>query len=622
MVEGEGGHGMTIPIRLDPVTDAAPLTPAVQHDDPMLRLQYYRETGQDDEAKSYEQYLRETGQYREPTHPLSAAPAGPSVRADASAALPRNRQGATGDFQAATANPGQQLKFGANVALSHALNAAQAVPGAEAAEAGAGSLITGKPYRESLSGLRGRIQRDVGPMATPEKLATGLALGRFLPFQNPATAGAVLGGADEALSADPDESLKMRAGKTVLGAGAGYAGGKLIDKAITTGKALLPSRLGGVGGTADDLWHQAAAERAKSASQLYAAATNEGELHGATQAVQDFIKDPEIAQRIAALKDLDQFKNVPEDSPQMMDALYKSLSDEETTLRKGLQVNDPSKPNTGRFKLKSVSNAKDRLLNALSTKGTKPPITFDVPAETHVVEPQITPGRETMAGPIGEGPLAQNTRVDPDMGDLLRAQPDPRYGANPTMQGPGGPNFMLRGKPDVVKPGVEINTPAMRVQTAPAEPEANAMMPSYRDAVKDFQKRSANMKALAQGAGLSQALRKQVTQTPTPGQIVSKAPKTIGGLRDWVRQATPDEIAAMRQGILGDTRATFALKGKTFAPFRQATGTAAKALRELPTDAQDLTTMLQNTGLSTGNVATPGAYHWILQQLGLSPSSK
>lgn len=36
-----------------------------QQDDPMLRLRYYRETGQDTEATQYEAYLRETGQWKD-----------------------------------------------------------------------------------------------------------------------------------------------------------------------------------------------------------------------------------------------------------------------------------------------------------------------------------------------------------------------------------------------------------------------------------------------------------------------------------------------------------------------------------------------------------------------------
>lgn len=60
-------------------------------DDPMLRLQYYQQTGQTNEANLYERYLRETGQY----HPMPTKGAGASGTWGGEATVPR---GATADI--------------------------------------------------------------------------------------------------------------------------------------------------------------------------------------------------------------------------------------------------------------------------------------------------------------------------------------------------------------------------------------------------------------------------------------------------------------------------------------------------------------------------------------------
>src|SRR4051812_28680624 len=114
--------------------------PAVVQDNPMLRLQYYKETGQSDQAKQYEQYLRETNQYRD------AAPAPRPSMAGRVA-----RENANDAEAQAVPETGYLGRL-----VTHVLNAAQGIPGMEAFEAGAGALgshLTSHPlsYQESLN---------------------------------------------------------------------------------------------------------------------------------------------------------------------------------------------------------------------------------------------------------------------------------------------------------------------------------------------------------------------------------------------------------------------------------------------------------------------------------------
>lgn len=560
-----------------------------------LYEQYQQEQKPPQSGSLYDQFKAEQAGTPAPTRPRFVS--------DATSALPRNRPNASGDFQAATANAGQQLKFAGQVAGSHLLNAAQGIPGAEAAEAYAGSKLTGQPYQQALASLRGRIQRDVGdsPIRTVEQVAGTAPLALLKPLQamGAAKSGALIGGAGQALGAD-DESALERAGKTVAGAAGGFAVGKALDLGATAlGAARTPSP------QANMIKRQA--DRAESAVRLFGAAQTEGEMNGATHAVQQFLQEPEIAQRIQALQQLEQYKNTPADSPEMIRALARSMSDEANALEKGLAVTDPSKPNTLRERIQSLGRQKKRLIDVVSSPSTKPPLTLDVAPEVTEVQPQITPGRETQAGPITGKPLAETTTApsDPTLRQALRDFP--QSSLPPQMQGPGGPAFQLRGQPDKVIPGVRIETPGMRVQTAPAEAEP-AMMPSFREASEDFARRSQEMEALRKGMFALQG--ESGLRRPTPNNIVADNPKTREAFANWVQRGgpkggpvSPGEIDAARQGILGDLSNAwrYEKQGLRAAPFRRTANAATELLREAPTQGQSTTDLLKQLGLLSLN---------------------
>ena len=252
---------------------------------------------------------------------------------------------------------------------THALNAAQGIPGVEAVEAAAGALgskLTGRPqtYRQALGTLKTATGQIGGKTGMGERILGSTAVLPFLPA-NPVLAGAALGGADQALSADPDASLAGRAGRTVLGAAGGAAVGKAAEFAPTFVRGVLAKNP-----AANLLQRQAS--RAQSAAQLYGKALAEGQGKTGTAAVQKFLAEPDIAAVVDELSQTRPFQGVAKDSPEMLDAVYKTLSDRAAQLKKGLDSVTPNRPNIGRFRLHDTKAAQGELLDAVGGGTTMP----------------------------------------------------------------------------------------------------------------------------------------------------------------------------------------------------------------------------------------------------------
>lgn len=520
----------------------------------------------------------------------------------ASGALAKRMTGANARDAANVADEGASQPGYLERAATHVLNTAQGAPGVEAFEAGAGALgskLTKAPmtYRQSLSSLRGSTANIGGKTSFAEHMAGALPVMAMLPA-NPAVSGAIVGGADQALSANPDESLAMRGAKTAGGAAVGAIAGKALDKGVTLARAALPKWAGGAGSSVDRML-QMQADRAQSAKTLYSSALAEGQGKEATPALQAYLAEPEIAERVAKLQELDPHKNLSPDSPEMLDALYKSFSDEAKAIKKSANTLDPSKVNLGRFRGQDIASKQGRLLKAMEAPGTKPPLTLDVAPETFETDPNIIRGHEGIDGPPMSGPLSTYTSSPPKpMGQALRDFPN-NMGPS-AAQGPAGPAFRMPMRADkLVSPGVSIETPGMTVQTAPAE-RMPPVMSSYRKAVEDFAQRSKEIDALQKGD--QAALSGQSNSLASLKNRVRKSPTAFA---DWAKTASPDEIIAARQGVLGATKDALALPGKTFAPGRRTAGTAANLLRLLPSTKQSLLEGGQNLGLLTAGNSTP-----------------
>lgn len=280
--------------------------PAIPQDDPMLRLRYYRETGQASEAQNYERYLRETGQWKEaaPTH-------------DSGFILRRNARGMANDREAAALpEPGYVSRF-----VTHALNAAQGIPGVRPIEAAAGALgskLTDHPmtFAESRGILDAQTGNIGGKTSAFEHLLGSVATLPFLPA-NPTVAGALLGGANEALSAD-DESLTERGLKTAVGAGVGAMTGKLLDHAVTAARTAFKP-------TSAAASNALAKARDDAASASYGAFRKLGDL-GRTPDLDAILNLPVVRTAATTVKnESPNLAKLPDTDAAVLDAIYKRI---------------------------------------------------------------------------------------------------------------------------------------------------------------------------------------------------------------------------------------------------------------------------------------------------------
>jgi hypothetical protein len=130
-----------------------------------------------------------------------------------------------------------------------------------------------------------------------------------------------------------------------------------------------------------------------------------------------------------------------------------------------------------------LAAAAELLKTATAAPSQRPPIALDVAPETFETAPRaLREERPTMSGPVGTGPLSERTTAPtPTISEVLR---NANNGTPLGMQGPDGPAFQLRGQPKQVAPGVQVETPGMRIELAPAE-DVPPVMPSFPAAVSE-----------------------------------------------------------------------------------------------------------------------------------------
>lgn len=202
-------------------------TSAVQ-DDPMLRLKYYKETGQTDEAAKYEHYLRDTGQFKDTAdphlHARDVARRMTSANEAEAAAVPSQMSTALGGISALL----------------------KSVPGGEAAQAGARSLVSRilrgptQDYRTALQDIRGA--EDDNPASGFNNIAGGTLAALATPG-GPALGGARYGILSGLGTADPS-SVEDRLHSAAKQGAAGAAFGKGAEWLTTLGRTIA-ARTGG-----------------------------------------------------------------------------------------------------------------------------------------------------------------------------------------------------------------------------------------------------------------------------------------------------------------------------------------------------------------------------------------
>lgn len=187
------------------------------------------------------------------------------------------------------------------------------------------------------------IQKDVNHGTSDTKASWlgrgigGIATQGALPGMTAAGAGATIGGLDQLLNNDPNSGIGNRAWRGAGGAAAGYGIGKVLDAALTGGRALVSKG----GEAAKDA---ATGARSEVTDPLYAAVRS-APPQPLTPEMSAALQHPDIAPIVERLQTLEQYKGKGPNDPELLMAARKSLSDWGHTLDKQGLVVDPSKPN-------------------------------------------------------------------------------------------------------------------------------------------------------------------------------------------------------------------------------------------------------------------------------------
>jgi hypothetical protein len=350
---------------------------------------------------------------------------------------------------------------------------------------------------------------------------------------------------------------------------------------------MLPAMFGGAEKPAALLLRKQA-ERAASAKDLYAAAAAEGKAHEATPAIRQFLSDPDIQDIVTGLQQTDQFANVSPESYDMLDAIYKTLSDQAKQAQKGLDALSPTKANQGRFRLSDIKGKQQKLLRAMGAPGASVvQETQTIPAMTTAQSPR--PDTRTALGNFRDMFTVAAKRGEGTPQQQMARRALERHSAESSIEpirGGAGPH--------------ELTTE--RIQYAPA------VAPTYERAVQDYAKRSAEIDAIQRGY---EALRSSLSNSlPTAKNLTRKTPEAFA---EWAVKASPVEVAGAREGILGGLKMA-APRRLSINPLRgfgvpnalSAVGNASDLLRSAATPEQQWIDALQNLGLLTaGNATSP-----------------
>jgi hypothetical protein len=243
---------------------------------------------------------------------------------------------------------------------------AAGVPGAKLAISKARSMLQSRP----MTDVQNEVNQETSDVPYASAIARGagtLATTPFLPGSG-AVSGAILGGADQALNNDPTSGPINRALRTVGGAALGGAVGGAADRLVAGARTFAPKWLGGAGNAAETRAGMVA-DRAKSGAKLYGDALAEGQGKEVPQPVLDWLKSPDIAPIVADLKSTRPFANVAEDSPEMVDAVYKNLSDKAGIIKGKMGALVPRNANLGRVAGLDNAMARQEGLAAVSDAG-------------------------------------------------------------------------------------------------------------------------------------------------------------------------------------------------------------------------------------------------------------
>lgn len=476
------------------------MTGPMPQEDPILeKARQLRQAGAS--IQEVEQYLNAKG-YRPPTAE-PGRPSVPSVRPDVSRALSRNRPDVSGDFEV----------IGGALA-ANAANLAQGIPGMEAAEAGISSLVNRQPYQKTLQQIREATGGIPAPLRVGERIAGALPLAASLPMSNAlqaAGSGAGLGAADVLGSADPlsDYSIGERSRDALIAGGLGgvlggamYGAGKLAQKGrelYRTTKAVKEAPTLGARAVATTK------NLTKTDAENFGKVAQEAEATPTTPGVQDVLQRPKVAKYAS--------QSSGNDTQKAIDA-YQLMSAERTDIRNKANVSGWTKKLRARDH--TLQQEQAAIKEALGSTSVKPPIMLDIAGETSVV-----PGKPFTTMEI---PPERKMAAPGEMVPEAYSPPRTEYGKG--------------------RPRIEIETPAMQIQTAPAE-EVPAPVPSFgpaNQASADIRR----MRAIGEkGANFAQKL-----MAGPSGKAELARKESPEAIEEWVKTLSPDEAKEALQSVL------------------------------------------------------------------------
>lgn len=296
-------------------------------DDPLLRLKYYQDTGQRDEAANYEKYLRSTGQLQsrtgEPLHDYH--------KEYATGALARRMASSNAEEEAGQDVGSRVLGTGASL-LSD-------VPGGEAAQAGAIKAASGLSYADALRQLREAKQsaEDIGT-AAPARLLGGIVAAGVLPG-SPAIAGATYGALSGLTNADPNTTMTDRLKSAAVKGTVGGVAGKVLDLGLTALAAKTPTWLGGTQTPAANVL-QRQVDRQATSGPLYGQFRQLGDL-GETPQLKEIMDLPVVRKAIDTVKgESPTLAKLPDTDASVLDAVYKRVGNKAFKAANGYETDE------------------------------------------------------------------------------------------------------------------------------------------------------------------------------------------------------------------------------------------------------------------------------------------
>lgn len=435
----------------------------------------------------------------------------------------------------------------ASQALGGVASLARDIPGAEVLQSGARALVRGQSYSDARNDIRGAEDSAPKGARVANRLIGGTVAAAAMPGRiagkliTPSAQGAIYGAASGALQSDPNAGVGDRLKDAGINAAVGGVTGKLADAGTNLVRSAITKTVG-----RQDALRKIAMSGADRTN--YGAAESEAAAGGGSSpAVRQALDHPQVKPLADDVRESFQMQGKPTDDASVLMQVHRELSQNERALIDRQAGAATSRPMTTREQ-GDVHAIKQMLRQASAATSTKPPLTLDVAPEVTEVQPRITPGRDAQSGPPTGRPLSETTTA-PDDPTLRQALRDfPRSSLPPKMQGPGGPTFQLRGQPDVVRPGVRIETPGMRVQTAPAE-QVPPLMPSFPRAVSEHARMSGENTAFQSGADATRRLQEGAK---IAGKNFGK--KTPEAFEGFVAKMSPAEAEAALNGVLGMTK--------------------------------------------------------------------